>query len=276
MNSQDRRRFLKVLGMGAVGAAVVERGAIARLVEEPVVPGAGMERLRSSLLERRSGVSSLRLRWSAEATGGSDVVEEGIWPPAGRSLVLLSGGRQRLEHHRRDGTVIEVANHRRYLREVVDRHGARNLVYRGPLAANRRPLVNLDTFLPVLGDAPAYDLGRETVDGQSVQGVGQGYESFLVALKGPVVVRRDVFSSAGGPKERIHYGRFVRTAGVDFPTHLRWVRFDGGGKEERVVELFIDDLEINPPVADDLFAIEGIYRHSWTARGAYEALPATA
>jgi hypothetical protein len=273
MNSNGRRQFLKVLSISAVGT-MVGRSLIARAAAEPWTSDELLPGLRSRLLEQRERVRSLRLRCTVETSGAIGTPVTASWPSAGRSHLYLSHGRQRIEHVRNDCQVLEINDQRRYLHEIVHSNGAHQLLYRGPLAANRRPAASLQIFLPVLRDVPAYDLGVTTVDGQQVQLVGQGNDTFQVAMEGPSVLQIDVFSTATRPKEQIRYSRFVSTAaGVDFPTHVRITRFDAGGDPSQVVEVTVDDLDANPTLGDDLFAIEGISRHSWTARGADEALP---
>ncbi|HEX9671749.1 MAG TPA: hypothetical protein VGC93_19930 [Thermoanaerobaculia bacterium] len=261
MESQDRRRFLQVLGAGAVGVLVDGPAAALPSKALPAADGAVAE-LRANLLSQRDRIRSLRLRFTAELRGATETVKKNSWLIAGDSLFLYSAGRHRLEHYRAGFDVIEISNGGLYRQAFVEAGGKSRVLYTGPLTANRRPAATLERFLPVLRNVPAYDLGVDLVDGERVQVVGQGDVRYFVAARRPAVIRVDIFSTATALRERIRFSDFESTtAGVDFPTRLTSSRFGATDKVVKEVDLAVSELEINPALEDSLFAIEGGTRH---------------
>lgn len=260
MSAHDRRDFLRIVAAGAVGTAVPS--LIGRADAAPMPAGGDPSRWRPLLLARRSQVHTLQLTLVSRLIYTDPLRasrSNSLWVLEGSSNMLYDSGRYRFVYHRGDFVFTEISSEGRFLQKV-DRPGAASseVLYDGPLAAQRRPKNSLEKLMPVPEDRPVYGLGTALINSDPCEILGQGDVQLFISQQMETVVRLDRFADVAELGESIEYldhREILRN--VLFPSRILATRFGSEGKRNTVLQIEIGNVVVNRPIPPNAFDFAG-------------------
>lgn len=271
MSEMTRRRLLwgaAFLGLsggaahGIAGSHALSTGAGAPGSPDQGLPS-NVEDVWTKLFEQRRKLRSFRATLEMEYTEDSGTSGESMRDPAmvdRTTEIYYSAGKYRLVHRADAGTGIEIFDGTWYVQwfDPASPSLEPRVVREGPPGPQRRPTIPLESILPLPEDKPMSYLGHQTVDGRVCHVILQSEHRFYVRSDRPRVQRVDLFFTKEHVGRILTYERYRRfDDGIELPTLVRVQEMTRDGNVARVSTTNVRDVEVNPDLNPELFAIEG-------------------
>jgi hypothetical protein len=258
MNDHDRREFLKITTAGALGLSAATIPLVAAASSPALAAPSNWPPL---LLARRSRIQSLKVAFTTRLSyvdPGFATDKNSLWVLEGPTEMWFDSGRYRVVYQRGEFRFTEISVGERFVQKAEHGNASPEVLYEGPVTAERKPGVSLDRFMPTLKNRPYYDQGKTEVNGESCEILGQDNIRMFIASRSAWVLRLESFRGVTDIQERVDYLTHTMILGEDpFPVKIASTRFGAGGSVRTVLELLVHKAVVNKSIPESAFEFGG-------------------